>query len=98
LICIFSPLEYRVYTVFASNHACISGAQSMVLGVFFPAERTRLNPMAEEAALSRLQGGLHYRFDNETGLRLGRKVADLALSLDIRDQAFRLPRATTSPN
>jgi hypothetical protein len=67
---------------YPSNHACISGAQTTVLGAFFPAEKTRLDAMAEQAAVSRLDGGLHYRFDNDTGLTLGRNVADLALSLD----------------
>jgi hypothetical protein len=69
---------------YPSDHACVSGAQSTILGTLFPAEKTRLDALAEEAARSRLEGGLHYRFDNETGLALGRKVADLALSIDIR--------------
>jgi hypothetical protein len=67
---------------YPSDHACVSGAQSAILGSFFPAEKTRLDALAEEAARSRLEGGLHYRFDNETGLRLGRNVAALALSID----------------
>ena len=72
---------------YPSDHACVSGAQSAILGSFFPAERARLNAMAEEAAQSRLDGGLHYRFDNETGLVLGRKVAGLGLSIDGPGQA-----------
>ena len=36
--------------------------------------------MAEEAALSRMYGGIHYRFDNEDGLQLGRTVAGIVLS------------------
>lgn len=68
---------------YPSDHACVSGAQTTILGNLFPAERTRLDSLAEQAALSRLEGGLHYRFDNETGLALGRKVAGLALSMDI---------------
>jgi hypothetical protein len=72
---------------YPSDHACVSGAQSSVLGSFFPAEKTRLNAMAEQAAQSRLDGGLHYRFDNETGLELGRKVAGLGLSIDGPGQA-----------
>lgn len=54
-------------------------------------EKTRLDAMAEEGAPSRLYGGIHYRFDNDTGLpafspvrgRVGRTVAALALSLDV---------------
>ena len=30
--------------------------------------------MAEEAAMSRVYGGIHYRFDGEQGLVLGRAV------------------------
>ena len=69
---------------YPSAHACVSGAMSTILGAMFPSESSRLDAMAEEAALSRLLGGLHYGFDNDTGLRLGRRVAELALSLDVR--------------
>ena len=31
---------------------------------------------AEEAAMSRLYGGIHYRFDNEEGLKVGKKVGE----------------------
>ncbi|MFN5334610.1 MAG: vanadium-dependent haloperoxidase [Bacteroidota bacterium] len=35
---------------------------------------------AEEAALSRLYGGIHYRFDNEEGLKVGKKVGQLVVA------------------
>ncbi len=35
---------------------------------------------AEEAAMSRLYGGIHYRFDNEEGLKVGRQVGQLVVS------------------
>ena len=35
--------------------------------------------MAEEAAVSRLYGGIHFRSDNETGLKLGRRVGTVAV-------------------
>jgi hypothetical protein len=68
---------------YPSAHACVSGAESSILGAMFPAEKSRLDAMAEEAALSRVFAGLHYRFDGNTGLRLGRTVADLAVSMDV---------------
>jgi hypothetical protein len=34
---------------------------------------------AEEAALSRLYGGIHYRFDNEQGLIVGKKIGELVV-------------------
>jgi membrane-associated phospholipid phosphatase len=38
---------------------------------------------AREAGLSRLYGGIHYRFDIDVGASLGRQVAELALQKDI---------------
>jgi hypothetical protein len=49
----------------------------------FPSERTRLAGLAEQAAISRIYGGIHYRFDADVGLALGRRIATLALSMDI---------------
>jgi hypothetical protein len=54
-----------------------------VLGDRFPSEKVRLDALADEAALSRVYGGIHYRFDGEAGLELGRKVAAYALERDV---------------
>ncbi len=35
--------------------------------------------MAEEASISRVYGGIHYRFDCDLGLEGGRSIAALAL-------------------
>jgi hypothetical protein len=64
---------------YVSGHSSTSGAASTVLAAFFPAGATRLRAMAEEAAVSRLYGGIHYRSDNEAGLTLGRRVGGVAL-------------------
>lgn len=60
---------------YPSNHACITGASMAVLADLFRSEADRLNGLADEAALSRVLGGIHYRFDGEAGLALGRTVA-----------------------
>jgi membrane-associated phospholipid phosphatase len=60
---------------YPSGHACISAAIAEVAGHFVPAAREALWRRAEEAATSRLYAGVHYRFDNEVGLALGRRVA-----------------------
>lgn len=59
---------------YVSGHAAVSGAASQVLGAFFPAQQAAFVAMAEEAAQSRLWGGLHFRCDNEEGLLLGRSI------------------------
>jgi hypothetical protein len=81
LITLVVPLPN--FPSYPSAHACVSGAESSILGAIFPAEKPRLDALAEAAALSRVFGGLHYRFDGEAGLLLGRSVADLALSMDV---------------
>ena len=60
---------------YPSGHACTAGAFDAVLGHFFPSERMEFTRIAEEQAMSRLYGGIHYRFDNDEGLALGRIVA-----------------------
>ena len=68
---------------YPSAHSCFSGAFSAVLADAFPSERARMDAMAQEASLSRLYAGIHYRFDMEAGLALGRGVAALALAADL---------------
>jgi membrane-associated phospholipid phosphatase len=68
---------------YPSNHATLSSGMAAILAAAFPAEAGRLDALAAEAALSRLLGGIHYRFDNETGLRLGRTIAAWALEHDV---------------
>jgi hypothetical protein len=61
---------------YTSGHASVSGAAEVALTAFFPREAPEFRAMAEEAAMSRLYGGIHYRSDNDEGLRLGRRVAE----------------------
>jgi hypothetical protein len=60
---------------YVSGHAATSGAASTILADYFPENATKLLKMGEAAAMSRLYGGIHYRFDNDQGLIQGRKVA-----------------------
>lgn len=74
---------------YPSNHSCISGTSANVLG-FFPASREQLQAKANEASMSRLYGGIHYRFDMDAGLEIARRVAAHALELDRRNHLRRL--------
>ncbi len=42
---------------------------------FSPRSFNNFNEAAQEAAISRLYGGIHYRFDNENGLHCGQLIA-----------------------
>jgi membrane-associated phospholipid phosphatase len=74
---------------YPSGHSCASGALAGVLTGIFPSEAGRLAAVAEESSLSRLYAGIHYRFDMEAGLALGRAVAAKALAADLDEVAVR---------
>lgn len=60
-----------------------------MLAAAFPSEARRLAAVAEESSLSRLYAGIHYRFDMEAGLALGRAAAAKALAADLEEVAVR---------
>ena len=64
---------------YPSAHACAMTAILSVIGSQFPAEAESMQRQAEEAGLSRLWGGIHFRSDIEAGSEIGRKVAHLAI-------------------
>ena len=74
---------------YPSAHSCSSGAIAAVLASAFPSNARRLAAVAEESSLSRLYAGIHYRFDMEAGLALGRAVAAKALAADLDEVAVR---------
>ena len=53
-----------------------------VLAHFFPAEKNRLVAEVTEAGMSRIHGGIHYRFDITAGEQLGRATAQRAIDID----------------
>ena len=68
------------FPAYPGGHSTFSGAAGKILGKFFPDSRKSLKEQAEQAAMSRLYGGIHFRSDNEAGLRLGRYIAKLAIA------------------
>ena len=68
---------------YPSNHASVTGAGMAVLAALFPSDADYLNGLADQAAISRIYGGIHYRFDMDAGLTLGRTVASYALAHDV---------------
>ena len=78
------------FPAYPSNHATISAAMAEVIAAAFPTEAERLRAGADEAALSRVYGGIHYRFDGEAGLELGRAVARYGMKSKLRDAVLEL--------
>ena len=61
---------------YTSAHAVISAVASKVLGEVFPEEKSHFEDLANEAASSRLWGGIHFEQDNVMGLDQGAKIGD----------------------
>lgn len=74
-----TPIITPAFPAYPSGHATFSGGGGEILSYLFPGSAGQLNEMAEEAAMSRLYGGIHFRSDDDDGLILGRNVARLAI-------------------
>jgi len=64
---------------YPSGHSCLTGAMMTVLAEEFPGDRARMEEIVELAGLSRIYGGIHYRFDVDAGREIGRGAAAVAL-------------------
>lgn len=73
------PVTRPNFPSYPSAHSCLSSAAAGVLGGFFPSAKPDLQAMVEEAGMSRIYAGLHFRFDVTAGQQLGYGVARLAL-------------------
>jgi membrane-associated phospholipid phosphatase len=67
---------------YTSGHATFSGAAAEVLSYLFPEQAEGVLELAEQAALSRVYAGIHFPFDSDEGLKIGRQIGHLAAELD----------------
>jgi membrane-associated phospholipid phosphatase len=72
-------LDTPVFPSYVSGHSTYSAAAAEVLAFAFPEDAALLRAKAREAAISRIDGGIHFRSDVEVGLRMGRQIGDLAV-------------------
>ena len=68
-----------------SGHACAGGAGAGVMAALFPAERDSLLALGNEEGFTTVLSGVHYRFDVEDGIRIGRAIAAKAVALHDRE-------------
>ncbi|MGQ0640772.1 MAG: vanadium-dependent haloperoxidase [Gemmatimonadaceae bacterium] len=73
------PIGLPNHPAYPSAHSCITSAIMTVLADAFPSQKTRLEGIVTETGMSRVYGGIHYRFDIVAGQEIGRKAAALAL-------------------
>jgi hypothetical protein len=65
---------------YTSGHSVFSAAASEVLAYIFPEEAATVRRWAEEAAISRVYGGIHWTFDATVGTEQGRDVASYTIA------------------
>ena len=68
------------FPAYPSGHAATSGAAATVLEARFPTHVWDLRQAAEEAAASRIYGGIHFPMDGRAGLDVGQRAARAALT------------------
>jgi membrane-associated phospholipid phosphatase len=64
---------------YVAAHATLSQASATILDYLFPQDATYFNAQAQEAASSRVWGGIHLPVDIDAGLQLGNDVATLVV-------------------
>ena len=72
---------------YTSGHSTFSAAAAAVLSYLFPNDASTFGAMRDEAALSRLYGGIHYRSDIDVGKDHGARIASYTLKFAQNDGA-----------
>jgi hypothetical protein len=67
-------LRTPLFPAYVSGHSTYSAAVATVLDHLFPDDADRFLAMGEEAGLSRLYGGIHWRADHVHGSAMGREL------------------------
>jgi len=82
-------IDTPFFPAYVSGHATYSGAAGEVLAHLFPQDAKLWRAKAEEAAISRVYGGIHYPLDGTEGLRMGRRIGQLVVARARADGAER---------
>lgn len=72
---------------YTSGHSVFSAAAAEVLAYVFPQEASLVRGWAEEAAISRVYGGIHWTFDATVGTQQGQDVARYTVNVAKADGA-----------
>jgi hypothetical protein len=75
------------FPAYTSGHSVFSAAAAEVLAHIFPGEAIQVRAWAEEAAMSRVYGGIHWTFDAKVGTQQGKDVARYTIEVAKADGA-----------
>jgi membrane-associated phospholipid phosphatase len=75
------------FPAYPSGHSTFSAAAASVLSYLFPAGADEFVKQADEAGISRLYGGIHYRSDIDGGKAHGKVVGSFTVRFAQQDRA-----------
>lgn len=75
------------FPAYISGHSTFSGAAATILSHIIPERAAAYDAMAQEASLSRMYGGIHFRSDCTVGLAVGKNVGSYAVQRATTDGA-----------
>jgi hypothetical protein len=75
------------FPAYTSGHSTFSAAAATVLSYLFTSGAASFQAMRDEAAISRLYGGIHYRSDIEAGKEHGERIGAYTVSFARQDGA-----------
>lgn len=75
------------FPAYISGHSTFSGAAAAILGHLVPSRAADYMAMAQEASLSRMVGGIHFRSDCAIGLTVGQNIGNYAAQRAMTDGA-----------
>jgi hypothetical protein len=70
-----------LFPSYPSAHATVAGCSEVILSYFFPPQSSLIKQRLEQSALSRLYAGVHFKVDNDEGLRLGRQIGTIVVQV-----------------
>ena len=82
-----TPIGLPNFPSYSSGHSTFSAAAVTVLSYLFPDAGPALTAMRDEAAISRLYGGIHYRKDIEGGKAHGNRIGSYTVQFAQQDLA-----------
>lgn len=82
-----TPIGLPNFPSYSSGHSTFSAAAAAVLSYLFPEATATVNAMRDEAAISRLYGGIHYPRDIEGGKVHGARIGSYTLRFAREDLA-----------
>jgi hypothetical protein len=75
------------FPAYPSGHSTYSASAAVVLSYLFPEAAPAFDAMKEEASISRIYGGIHYRSDIERGKEHGARIGGYAVRFAQQDGA-----------